>query len=66
MKQKPIADDSMKRAAQTIFPFKEQTPATYVAREGHHWFCFSFSEYDFEDENLNEWIQAVAVLLKEE
>ena len=45
--------------AERIFPYKEIGAEEYAAREGHRWASFSFGEYIYPDEKLNEWIHTL-------
>ena len=45
--------------AEKIFPYKEISAEEYAAREGHRWASFSFGEYIYPDEKLNEWIHTL-------
>ena len=45
--------------AERLFPYQAMSPEEYAAREGHLWLCFSFGNYIYENEKLNEWIHTL-------
>ena len=45
--------------AERLFPYRSMTPEEYAAREGHNWLCFSFDDYLYATQELNEWMHTL-------
>jgi len=55
----PKAPEDRIQDAIKTFPYKSVSADEYAAREGHRWVCFSYGEYIYPDEELNEWIHTL-------
>jgi hypothetical protein len=55
----PPAPPDRDADARRLFPYRTMSAEEYAARHGSSWVCFSFGDYVYEDEALNEWIHTV-------
>jgi hypothetical protein len=62
---RPAADPEREALAARVFPFREVTPAAYVADHGASMTAFTYDVERYADPVLDEWILEVGRLLRE-
>ena len=61
--ERPLAPEETEERIKEIFPV-EISPEEFAARDGYGWLDFPFGRYRYRDATLDEWIQAVRVILQ--
>jgi hypothetical protein len=64
-KERPAADPEREALAARSFPYREVTPADYVAEHGASMIGFTFDEARYADPDLDGWLAEVGRLLRE-
>ena len=59
------ADPERVERALSGFPFRELSPAQYVARHGAEMSAYTYDDYAYPDADLQAWLDEVGVLLRE-
>ena len=59
IKEYPLASKDREEDAKKIFPYQSMSPQEYAELYQDKWYCFSFDDYIYEDEILNEWIHSL-------
>lgn len=59
----PFANPGREQLARELFPYREQTPEEYAARQAHQWMSFSFDDYRYSDPELEAWIARLGDIL---
>jgi hypothetical protein len=59
----PFANPGREQLARELFPYREQTPDEYAARNAHKWMCFSFDDFRYSDLELDAWIARLGQIL---
>jgi hypothetical protein len=62
---RPLADPVREALAARAFPYREVTPAEYVARHGSDMIGFTYDEARYADPDLDAWLAEVGRLLRE-
>jgi hypothetical protein len=62
---RPAADPDREALAARSFPYREVTPAVYVAEHGTSMIGFTFDEARYTDPDLDAWLAEVGRLLRE-
>ena len=60
----PWASDDMEAHVKKVFPI-EINPEEFAAKDGAGWLNFTFNDYRFADEALNNWIHAVGKIIRD-
>jgi len=61
-KERPLASEETEKRVKETFPI-DVAPEEFAARDGYGWLDFPFSRYRYRDLELDQWIQAVSVIL---
>ena len=64
-RDRPPADPEREALARRAFPFRESSPATYVAEHGADMAGFTYDEVTYTDADLDAWLLEVGRLLRE-
>jgi hypothetical protein len=59
LKEYPPAPEIREQTAKEMFPYLDQSPELYAAKNAHKWGSFSFGEYIYADNDLNEWLHTL-------
>jgi hypothetical protein len=59
----PLSDPPRERFASEYFPFREQSPEEFAARNAHAMFTFSFDDVRYRDPALDAWIGRLGDIL---
>lgn len=59
-----MADPERMERARRAFPFREMTPAEYVARHGAEMAGYTYDDYAYPDPELQAWLDEVGRLLR--
>ncbi len=59
----PLANPGREQLARELFPYREQTPEEYAARNAHKWMSFSFDDFRYADPELDAWIARLGQIL---
>ena len=59
LQEYPEAPEDIVNDAEKLFPYKEMSAEEYAAREGHGWACFSYDQFIYQNNELNEWIHTL-------
>jgi hypothetical protein len=62
---RPPADPEREALARRAFPFREVSPATYVAEHGADMAGFTYDDVTYTDADLDAWLFEVGRLLRE-
>ena len=60
----PQASDEMEAHVKEVFPL-EMNPEEFAAKDGAGWLNFTFNDYHFTDEALNNWIHTVGKIIRD-
>ena len=63
--RRPPADPEREALARRAFPFRETSPAEYVAEHGADMVGFTYDEARYADADLDAWLLEVGRLLRE-
>jgi hypothetical protein len=63
--ERPLASAARESRAATAFPFREISPADYVAAHGEAMIGFTYDDVRYRDAALDAWIMEVGRLLRE-
>jgi hypothetical protein len=63
--ERPPADPEREALAARAFPFRETSPAEYVARHGSDMAGFTYDESRYADPDLDAWLLEAGRLLRE-
>ena len=61
---RPRADPDREALARRAFPYREMSPADYVAAHGRDMLGFTYDEASYADRELDEWLLEVGRLLR--
>ncbi len=61
---RPPAEPEREELARRAFPFRETTPAAYVAEHGADMVGFTYDEASYADPDLDAWLLEVGRLLR--
>ena len=62
---RPPADSEREALARRAFPFRDSSPAAYVAEHGAEMVGFTYDEARYTDADLDAWLLEVGRLLRE-
>lgn len=63
--ERPAADPDREALASRAFPFRTESPASYVEAHGADMIGFTYDEARYADPDLDAWILEVGRLLRE-
>jgi hypothetical protein len=61
---RPPADEERIERARTGFPWRDTSPASYVARHGREMTGYTYDDYAYPDAELQAWLDEVGSLLR--
>jgi hypothetical protein len=62
---RPPADPARRERARRLFPYREVSPAQYVANHGSAMRGFTYDDYAYPDPALQDWLDEVGRLLRD-
>jgi hypothetical protein len=60
------ADPERLERARSAFPYRDTTPAAYVAEHGSGMIAYTYDDYAYPDDELQAWLDEVGRLLRQQ
>lgn len=60
----PYATETMESNVKEVFPI-DILPEVFAAQDGAGWLNFTFNDYRFRDQRLDQWIHAVGAIIRD-
>lgn len=60
----PFATTEMEAHVKEVFPI-DMDPEVFAAKDGAGWLDFTFNDYRFQDDRLDQWIHTVGAIIRD-